>query len=207
MHYMAIILLPLSSRQLYAQLSAGSPVCPVDPNHPLVKNGTYTRHADSIAPDALLIIQRYLCRVCATTYSALPYDLRPYSTATWGVTLAVGAVWRVEFQWTWKDCLAWLAVHHLPYHLRTLQRWAARWRRAEPHIVRTALQWIAAQYGTRAGAVWPAATEAPVSHWRRLWRLGRNLATDPAARHGGWLAGSVLWGWLSITVFAGLPSG
>ena len=123
---MAIILLPISSRQLYTQLLAGSPVCPVDPNHPLVKNGTYTRHADSIAADAVLTIQRYLCRVCETTYSALPYDLRPYSTATWGVTLAVGAVWRVEFQWTWKDCLAWLEAHHLPYHLRTLQRWAAR---------------------------------------------------------------------------------
>ena len=204
---MPIIPLTIFSRQLFDQVPASAPVCPVDPNHRLLKNGTYTRHPDSIESDAVLTIQRYRCRACHTTYSALPYDLRPYSTATWGITLAAGAVWHEESHWTWKECLAWLQAHDLPYHLRTLQRWAARWRKAEPEIVRNALQWIAEQGGTRAGAVWPAADEPPVAHWRRLWRIVVNGRPDPAARRGGWLAGSVLWNWLSITVFAGLPSG
>ena len=204
---MPIILLTIASRQLFIQVLPSDPVCPVDPSHRLVKNGTYTRHADSIAPDTVLTIQRYRCRACDTTYSALPYDLRPYSTATWGITLAVGGVWREEHQWTWKDCLAWLQAHHLPYHLRTLQRWAARWRRTGPDIVQTAIQWIAELWGTRAVPVWPHADESPVSHWRRLWRTLVNRTADPAARTGGWLAGSVLWQWLSITVFAGLSSG
>lgn len=204
---MAIIPLTISSRQQFVEGSPSRPVCPVDPDHRLVKNGTYTRHADSIASDAVLTIQRYRCRACHTTYSALPYDLRPYSTATWGITLAVGGIWHGEYQWPWKDCVEWLQAHHLPYHLRTLQRWAARWRNAIPEIVRNALRWIAENSGTRAGAVWPAADETPVAHWRRLWRIAVHRNPDPAADRGGWLAGSVLWHWISITVFAGIPSG
>ena len=90
-HPVAIIYLTISSRQLQRGMQdPAPPVCLQDPAHRLVKDGQYRRHADSIEAETLLVIQRYYCRACATTYSALPYDLRPYSTATWGVTIAVG---------------------------------------------------------------------------------------------------------------------
>ncbi len=205
---MAIIYLTVSSRQRWRGQTDRPLVCPRDSSHHLVKNGHYTRHADSLPPDAALVIQRYYCRSCATTYSALPYDLRPYSTASWGVTLAAGAVWRLEHRWTWTRCQQWLAAHGLPYHLRTLQRWHRRWQTAVPAVVQAAVQWIAQVEGTRTIAVFPGYAEAPLSHWRRLWRAVRDHhAADPAVGYGGWLAGSVLWGWLSITDFAGLSPG
>ncbi|MDA8194718.1 MAG: hypothetical protein M0Z53_12085 [Thermaerobacter sp.] len=206
---MAIIYLTVSSRQQWlGHVDPVDPVCPHDPSHRLVKDGQYTRHADSIPPDATLVIQRYYCRSCATTDSALPYDLRPYSTATWGVTLAVGVVWRGEYGWTWADCQQWLTAHGLPYHLRTLQRWQVRWEAALSAIVQAAVQWIAQHLGTRALAVFPGYVESPIQHWRRLWRAVRDhVEMDPAARRGGWIGASVLWGWLSITFCAGLSPG
>ena len=206
---MAIISLTVSSRQQWKGIGdPADPVCPQDSSHRLVKDGRYTRHADSIPADETLVIQRYYCRSCATTYSALPYDLRPYRTATWGMTLAIGVVWRAEHGWTWDDCQQWLTEHGLPYHLRTLQRWAVGWQAALPAIVQAALCWIAQHYGTRGLAVFPGHRERPWRHWHRLWQAVCNHpASDPAARHGGWLGASVLWGWLPITVFAGLSPG
>lgn len=205
---MAIIALTVSSRQyVKGTVDPTDLVCPQDPSHRLVKDGRYTRHADSLPPDTVLQIQRYYCRSCATTYSALPYDLRPYSTVTWGVMLAVGVVWR-QRGWTWAACQRWLAVQGLPYHLRTLQRWAAGWQTALPAIVQAALRWIAEHLGTRALAVFPGHGERPWRHWHRLWQAVCNHPqSDPAARHGGWLGTSVLWGWLPLTVFAGLSPG
>ena len=205
---MAIISLTVSSRQQWKGIGDPlDPVCPQDSSHRLVKDGQYTRHADSIPADETLVIQRYYCRSCATTYSALPYDLRPYSTATWGVTLAVGVVWRAEHEWTWGDCHRWLAGHGLPYHPRTVERWQARWQAAVPAVVQAAMVWIAQNLGTRALAAFPGYDESPLQHWRRLWRAVRDRETDPAARRGGWIGASVLWGWLSITFFAGLSPG
>ncbi len=206
---MAIIYLTVSSRQVQRGMTDPTiPVCPYDPSHRLVKGGRFSRHADSLPPDATLRIQRYYCRSCATTYSALPYDLRPYSTATWGVTLAVGVCWRAEHGWTWSDCHRWLQKHGLPYHRRTMERWQARWQKALPHIVQATLEWIAKHAGTRALAAFPGHDESALHHWRRIWQAVRNHPTSPsAASHGGWLAGSILWGWLSITLFAGLSPG
>ena len=206
---MAIIYLTISSRQLQRGMQdPAPPVCLQDPAHRLVKDGQYRRHADSIEAETLLVIQRYYCRACATTYSALPYDLRPYSTATWGVTIAVGLCWRAEHGWTWAACEQWLRAHQLPYHRRTIERWHARWQAALPHIIRTALEWIAQQAGTRAVAVFPGYHETALHHWRRLWQAVRSHPSSAvAASQGGWLAGSVLWGWLSITLFAGLLPG
>ncbi len=206
---MAIIALTVSSRQQWkGTVDPHDPVCPADPAHRLVKDGQYTRHADALPAEATLVIQRYYCRSCATTYSALPYDLRPYSTATWGLVLAVGVVWRAEHGWTVEACRRWLERHGLPYHRRTLERWAARWRMALPAIVQAAAQWIAAYVGTRAIAVFPGYAESPGQHWRRLWQAVReHRESDPAARRGGWLGTSVLWNWLPITLFAGLSPG
>lgn len=206
---MAIISLTVSSRQQWEGSADPSvPVCPTDPSHRLVKDGQYTRHADSLPADATLVVQRYYCRACATRYSALPYDLRPYSTATWGVTLAVGVVWRTEHGWTVEACHRWLEAHGLPYHRRTLERWKARWQTALPAIIQAAVQWIAQHLGTRALAVFPGHDEPPWHHWRRLWRDVRDhLGSDPAARRGGWLGTSVLWNWMPITFFAGLSPG
>ena len=202
---MGIIALSISSRQqANGQIDSEMPMCPVDPRHHLVKNGHYSRHADSLPSHKLLSIQRYQCRACGTTYSALPYDLRPYSQATWAVTLAAGLLWRVEHGWTVATCLQWLDSHRFLYHQRTLERWAARWQIALPLIVQAAVQWIAQHYGTRAVAAFPGHDESTWQHWRRLWQAIRQ---DLGMYHGGWLGTSVLWGWLSITVFAGLSPG
>ena len=202
---MAIIYLAVSSRQVQRGImDATMPVCPHDASHRLVKAGRYGRHADSIPSDAILWIQRYYCRSCTTTSSALPYDLRPYSTATWGVTLAVGVCWRAEHGWTWPNCHRWLQEHGLPYHRRTMERW----QKALPLIVQATLEWIAKHAGTRAVVAFPGHNESGLHHWRRLWQMVRNHAAIPTgAGHGGWLAGSILWGWLSITFFAGLSHG
>lgn len=203
---MGIIALAISSRQqANGLIDPDGPVCPVVPGHHLVKNGHYWRHADVLPSNKLLSIQRYQCRACGTTYSALPYDLRPYSRATWAVTLAAGLLWRVEHGWTVADCLRWLDSHGFLYHQRTLERWAARWQTALPVIVQAAVQWIARHHGTRAVAAFPGHDEASWQHWRRLWHAVR---PSRGMGHGGWLGTSVLWGWLSITVFAGLsPAG
>ncbi len=155
-------------------------------------------------PTKFLIIQRYQCRACGATYSALPYDLRPYSRATWAVTLAAGLLWRVEQGWTVAHCLQWLDRHGFLYHQRTLERWAARWQTALPIIVQAAMQWIVRHHGTRAVAAFPGHSETTWQHWRRLWQ---DVCQDLGICRGGWLGTSVLWGWLSITVFAGLSPG
>jgi len=202
---MGIIALSISSRQQANGLTdPDDPVCPVNPGHPLVKNGHYWRHADTLPPDQWLTIQRYQCRACGTTYSALPYDLRPYSRATWAVTLAAGLLWRVEHGWTVADCLQWLESHGFPYHQRTLERWAVRWQTALPIIVQVAVQWIARYHGTRAMAAFPGYDETSWQHWRRLWHA---VHQSLGICHGGWVGTSVLWGWFSITVFAGLSPG
>lgn len=173
-HPVAIIYLTVSSRQLgLGMMDPVVPVCPHDSAHRLVKDGRYARHADSIPADATLVIQRYYCRSCATTYSALPYDLRPYSTATWGVTLAVGVYWRDEHGWTWADCHRWLQEHGLPYHPRTMERWHARWKVALPRIVQATMDWVAQHPGTRALAAFPGHDESALHHWRRLWCQGQ----------------------------------
>lgn len=202
---MGIIILSLSSRQQARGMTDPErAVCPMDPGHHLVKNGHYGRHADSLPRPQRIQIQRYLCRACDTTYSALPYDLRPYSQATWGVTLAAGLVWRVEHGWTVAACLHWLDSHGFRYHQRTVERWAARWQVALPIIVQTAVQWIARYQGTRAVAAFPGYDETGWQHWRRL---GQAMRQQLGGCHGGWIGTSVLWGWLSITVFAGLSPG
>ena len=205
MNLLGIIVLSIASRQQANGLTdRNAPVCPGDPAHHLVKNGHYRRHADSLPANQLLTIQRYRCRACGTTYSAWPYDLRPYSRATWAVTLAAGLLWRVEHGWTVADCLRWLDSHGFLYHQRTLERWAGRWRTALPAIVQAAVQWIARHYGTRAVAAFPGHAETSWQHWRRLWQALRKYV---GSGHGGWLGTSVLWGWLSITVYAGLSPG
>lgn len=48
---MGIIALSISSRQQANGLTdPDDPACPVDPGHPLVKNGHYWRHADTLPP-------------------------------------------------------------------------------------------------------------------------------------------------------------
>lgn len=204
---MPIILLNITSRQLLHGRVPEAPQCPQDATHPLVKNGTYRRHADLLGKDTLTI-QRYFCRACHQTYSALPYDLRPYSTVGWALMLAASLLWRVTQGWTLERCLDWFAQRDLPYHRRTLERWRALWDVALPGVVQAALLWIGQHLGTRAVSAFPGDAEPSWHHWRRLWQAARDqVATGRAGRRGGWLGTSVLWGWLSITVFAGLSPG
>lgn len=189
---MAIIYLTQSVRQVLRGLPAERPECPADAAHPLVRNGTFPRQADTAHGVVVVRIQRYLCRSCHTTYSALPYDCQPYTTWTWPLVLAL-LVWRSR-GWSLRRCLRWLQQRQINPHPRTLSRWTARWRAEVPQVIRRALQWIAETLGTRHLIVWPHPDWTAVDHWRHLWRAVVHRL--PSGRTGGWLAGSVLWGWL-----------
>jgi hypothetical protein len=198
---MAIILLPVSFRQVLRGEVVPRLDCPADVTHVLVRNGTFLRHVEDGRGVHDITIQRYLCRSCQTTYSALPYDCRPYTAVTWSLVLAVGILWR-ERGWSLNRCQGWLVAHGLDYNERTLMRWTARWRAGMPEIIRQALRWVANVWGTRALPVWPQDSWTQLQHWRALWRAAHTQI--PPARYGGWLATSLLWGWLPITFFAGM---
>ncbi len=202
---MAIIYVMVSLRQVLRGQWGPPPVCPVDSDHPLVRNGTNWRHARDHHGSHPIAIQRYRCRDCGVTYSALPYDCRPYTAHTWPLVWALGWIWPRDRHWTWARCQRWLAAHHLDLHLRTLQRWAARWRAGESLLIATAIDWIAKNYGTRAVSVWPEADQTRLQHWRALWKSVVAVSA-PGAAQGGWLTGSTLWGWIPLTFFAGLAS-
>ena len=68
-------------------------------------------------------------------------------------------------------------------------------------MIQRAIPWIAALYGTRAVPVWP---DQPLwHHWRQLWQGVVQMPRDPEGCRGGWIAGSVLWGWIPVTFFVG----
>ncbi len=109
-----MIPLTVSFSQVLRNLEGPRPVCPSDPNHPLVRNGTSTRPVqDGRRGIYVLTIQRYRCRTCGVTDSALPYDCRPYTAHTWAVVLAVGWLGPQAYHWTWARCHQWLADHHI----------------------------------------------------------------------------------------------
>ena len=201
---MPIIPLTVSFSQVLRNLEGPRPVCPSDPNHPLVRNGTSTRPVQDGRGIYVLTIQRYRCRTCGVTDSALPYDCRPYTAHTWAVVLAVGWLWPQAYHWTWKRCHQWLAAHQIDAHQRTLERWAAHWRDGAAIVIQRAIQWIATRYGTRAVPVWPDPDQPLWHHWWQLWREVVQLSGDPKIHRGGWIAESVLWGWIPVTFFAGL---
>lgn len=198
---MAIILLSVSFRQVLRGDVVPRPAGPTDGHHGLVRNGTFPRYVEDGHGIHAITIQRYLCRTCQTTYRALPYDCRPYAAVTWSLVLAVGILWR-ERGWSLGRCQRWLIAHGLDHDERTLARWTARWRAGIPQIIQQALHWVANLWGTRALPVWPQDAWTGLQHWRALWRAAQ--ARIPPARYGGWLATSLLWGWLPITFFAGM---
>ncbi len=148
---MTIIALTLSLSQVLRGDRGPCPSCPTDADHVLVRNGTYTRHVQDGRGVSVLT------HTCAITYSALPYDCRPYTANTWALVLAVGWIWPQAYHWTWARCHQWLADHHIDAHQRTLERWAARWRTGAAIVIARAIQWIAALYGrtpiSRSGAI------------------------------------------------------
>ena len=115
---MAIIALTLSLSQVLRGDRGPCPPCPTDADHVLVRNGTYTRHVQDGRGVSVLTIQRYRCHTCAITYSALPYDCRPYTANTWALVrdasdrpilrAAVAAMWTYSLPETrifWKRAL------------------------------------------------------------------------------------------------------
>jgi len=206
---MAIIYLSYTSRQYPSGPRDERLICPVCPKEPRIsilgKNGTYWRHILDARGLRRWHVQRYRCATCRTTFSALPYDLRPYTAATWALTWAIW-VWHQEQQRAWSIIFAWLTQHGIPLHLRTLQRWQTRWAWGLPRIRQTIVQWIAALWGTRAIAVWDTGTG--MHPWYILWRrIVAYAATHQGKdwRTGGLLGFSVLQAWLPITFFAGEP--
>ncbi len=120
------IYLTVSLRQALQGQTGPRPVCPVESHHTLVRDGTDMRHAQDGRGVYYLAIQRYRCQACGVTYSALPYDCRPYTSSTWPLVLAVGWIWHRVPGWTWEWCHQWLSDHQIDLHQRTLDRWAAR---------------------------------------------------------------------------------
>ncbi len=108
---MAIIYLTQPLRQSLQGLTAQPPECPADPSHQLVRNGTFQRYALTAQGTVRVRIQRFLCRTCQCTYSALPYDCQPYTAWTWPIMLAI-LVWRHR-GWSLARCLAWRDVDAL----------------------------------------------------------------------------------------------
>lgn len=110
---MAIRYLTVSLRQALQGQTGPRPVCPVESHHTLVRDGTYMRHAQDGRGVYYLAIQRYRCQACGVTYSALPYDCRPYTSSTWPLVLAVGWIWHRVPGWTWEWCHQWLSDHQI----------------------------------------------------------------------------------------------
>ncbi len=106
---MAIIALTMSLSPVLRGDRGPCPPCPTNADPVLVRNGTYTRPVQDGRGIYVLTIQRYRCRTCAVTYSALPYDCRPCTAHTW----AVGWLWPQAYHWTWKRCHQWLAAHQI----------------------------------------------------------------------------------------------
>ncbi len=176
--------------------------CP-DDQIVMAKNGSYTRHRCDGHGIEILSIPRFRCRRCRRTFSALPYDLRPYTAWTWALTWAVW-VWHHERHQTWTQILTWITLHIGVVHPRTVQRWQARWHRGLPTLGNTILRWIADKWGTRTLPV-GAEPEDPVQLWRRLWHGVITYAARISPhdyRVGGLLGLSALWGWLPFTFFA-----
>ena len=200
---MAIIYLTLSSCQVRAGAVVEPLLCPQD-HIVMAKNGSYTRHGCDGHGMWVISIPRFRCRQCRRTFSALPYDVRPYTAWTWAMTWTIW-VWHQQRRQTWTQILAWFTLHVGVLHPRTVQRWQARWRRGLPTLGGTILRWIAHEWGTRAVPFWPQNAD-PVQTWRKLWQgvigyAARQFHHD--YRFGGLLGWSALAGWLPFTFFAG----
>ncbi len=208
---MAIIYLSITSDQFILGAPIDPPCCPAD-DVLLAKNGTYSRHILDRHPLRVIRIQRYRCVTCQVTYSALPYDLRPYTAAIWNMTWAIW-IWHVEAHQSWSTIQRWLSKHAMCLDLRTLQRWQVRWRKGLPAILLALVQSIAQLWGTRGLEITERALQGSLAlQWRRLRRQVVEVMAQrqrrapwphPDARMGGLLGISVLRGWIPLTFFAG----
>ena len=131
--YVSIIYLPITSAQFFLGVAADLLYCPLDDTR-LAKNGSYGRHILDRHPLRVIRIQRYRCAACHVTYSALPYDLRPYTAAIWTLTWTIW-MWHVEAHQPWSTIQDWLRRHEMILDWRTLQRWQTRWRQGLPRIL------------------------------------------------------------------------
>jgi hypothetical protein len=201
----SIIYLSITSAQFFLGVAADLLYCPLDDTR-LAKNGSYGRHILDRHPLRVIRIQRYRCAKCHVTYSALPYDLRPYTAAIWTLTWTIW-MWHVEARQPWSTIQDWLRQHGLILDGRTLQRWQARWRQGLPRILLTLIQSIAQLWGTRALELSDRLRQLSLAaQWRQLRR--QVVETTAHRQHrdvrpGGLLGISVLRGWLPITFFAG----
>jgi hypothetical protein len=202
---MSIIYLSITSDQFFLGEAGGIPHCPADDVR-LAKNGTYWRHILDRHPLRVIEIQRYRCAKCHVTYSALPYDLRPYTAAVWTLTWTIW-MWHVEAHQPWSSIQDWLRRHEMILDLRTLQRWQARWRKGLPLILLALIQSIAQLWGNRVLELSERVLQGSLAlQWRRLRRQVVEATAQRQhrdVRAGGLLGISVLRGWLPVTFFAG----
>ncbi len=203
--YVSIIYLSITSDQFFLGEAVGVPCCPADDVR-LAKNGTYWRHILDHHPLRVIEIQRYRCAKCHVTYSALPYDLRPYTAAIWTLTWTIW-MWHVEAHQPWSSIQDWLRRHEMILDLRTLQRWQARWRKGLPLILLALIQSIAQLWGNRVLDLSERVLQGSLAlQWRRLRRQVVEATAQRQhrdVRAGGLLGISVLRGWLPVTFFAG----
>ena len=186
---MAILVCPWAWRKPAA---APRLVCPVD-QHPLARNGQFARTVWDGQGAHAVVIQRYRCAQCGTTYSALPWDLHPHRSVSRAVLWAIWG-WRRCRQWRWARIAAWCAPR-FPVTLRTLQRWVqtvqALLAGLGPHLLQAL-----AQTGATPAAVWAVVGSDPWATWRALWATWGRRAVPVAVSTGSWLQVSAVAGWL-----------
>lgn len=158
----------------------------------LAKNGTFCR--DYVDAQGLhgLRLQRYRCRPCHETWTLFPTFATPFSAYAQGVVWAV-AIWHRERGWSWRRIQAWCTDHHVPAHLRTLQRWARRWSQRMTACLQLLMVWIADHGYQDQVDVWGRlGSGTAFQGWRRLWRgLQQGVA---AWRRGAVWVGPTLLG-------------
>lgn len=167
--------------------------CPRD-QHPLAHNGQFARTVWDRHGAHAVVIHRYRCARCQTTYSALPWDLQPHRSVSRPVLWAIWG-WRVHRHWSWRRVAAWCQPR-FPITPRTLQRWVQTVQGALATLGSRLLQALA-QTGTTPAPVWTVVGPDAWATWWQLWRAWGRAAAPASASTGSWLQVSAVAGWLT----------
>lgn len=164
---------------------------------PLAKNGTYRRDYIDAHGSHTLTVQRYRCRACRQAWTLLPTFVTPFAAHAQGLVWAV-SIWHGERGWSWRRIVAWLADHGIVVHIRTIQRWAGRWRRQMAANLQRLVLWIGDLGFPRHIDVWGrVGSGSAFQSWQRLWRGVQQHV--PVGQRGALWVGPTLLGLLGHT--------